>query len=706
MSTSFLALHGHHSSIILEKADRGLPIWRHWGRRIETSSTLPSWDATVPVPSFSLDQNQPLRLLPLFGQGWFGRSAVGAHRAQLDWALAHLPCEIKATDSRIDTTLTDQDAGIQLIHTLEIDKASDTITQRTRLTNIGETPLDVSHLSAGALPLPSSSMCVESFSGRHNNEFQPLSDHLSRSGWSRDNRRGLTSHDCPPMARVLGHGSTQSTGEVWAAQLAWSGNHQQTIDWLDDGRWLWMSGEWLAPGEVRLNSGETLTSPDWLATYSPNGRDGAAQNFHKAIRVRNPLWQEGTLEPRPVHINTWEGFYFDHKETELFDLATSAAALGIERFVLDDGWFLGRDDDTSSLGDWQIDHTKYPRGLKPLVDHVLSLGMEFGLWFEPEMVNPDSDLYRRHPDWVLRLGSHPALTSRHQLVLDMSRLDVQDYLFACIDDLLSDLKIKYIKWDHNRDLTQAGSSGRPAYHQQIQATYKLIDRILEAHPDVEIEACAGGGGRIDAGILTRTHRVWTSDCIDAVSRQTIQAGFLGFFPPELMGSHIGASPAHSTGRSQSMAFRAATALTGHFGVELDPRSLTEVERQEMSDWIALYKSVRGVLHTGSVWQGSAGDGVVWQAFGAATDFILFVHRIDPTKQRFPPRLRLAFTEASAAYRIDRIDPNKGQYDAPPPEFLSVIEAGTASAHGSWLSELGLPLPYMKAERSLVFRFVA
>ena len=706
MSTSLLALHGRHSSVILEQVDDGLPVWRHWGRRLETSPTLPAWKATVPVPSLSLDQNQPLRLMPLFGQGWFGRGAVSAHRSQQDWALANGPCTIDATDSRIVTTLSDEAAGIRLIHTIEIDKDSDTITQRTSLTNIGETPLDVAHLSSGALPLPSTSVSVESFSGRHNNEFQPLSDQLSRSGWSRENRRGLTSHDCPPMARVLGHGSTQSTGEVWAAQLAWSGNHQQTIDWLDDGRWLWMSGEWLAPGEVRLNSGETLASPDWLATYSPNGRDGAAQNFHKAIRVRNPLWQEGTLEPRPVHINTWEGFYFDHKETELFDLATSAAALGIERFVLDDGWFLGRDDDTSSLGDWQIDHIKYPRGLKPLVDHVLSLGMEFGLWFEPEMVNPDSDLYRRHPDWVLRLGSHPALTSRHQLVLDMSRLDVQDYLFTCIDDLLSDLKIKYIKWDHNRDLTQAGSSGRPAYHQQIQATYKLIDRILEAHPDVEIEACAGGGGRIDSGILTRTHRVWTSDCIDAVSRQTIQAGFLGFFPPELMGSHIGASPAHSTGRSQSMAFRAATALTGHFGVELDPRSLTEVERQEMSDWIALYKSVRGVLHTGSVWQGSAGDGVVWQAFGTEAEFVLFVHRLEPTQQRFPPRVRLAFPEANTTYKIERIDPNKGRFDAPPPEFLAKIESGSASAHGSWLSELGLPLPHLKAERSLLFKFMA
>ena len=213
----------------------------------------------------------------------------------------------------------------------------------------------------------------------------------------------------------------------------------------------------------------------------------------------------------------------------------------------------------------------------------------------------------------------------------MSRSDVQEYLFSCIDDLLTALPIRYIKWDHNRDLTQAGSAGRPAYRQQILATYQLIDRIVAAHPDVEIEACAGGGGRIDAGILSRTHRVWTSDCIDAVSRQTIQTGFLGFFPPEVMGSHIGASPAHSTGRSQSMAFRAATALPGHFGVELDPRSLSQAEHQEMSDWITLYKSIRSLLHTGAIWQGSAGDGVVWQAFGTEAEFVLFgsSSRADP-----------------------------------------------------------------------------
>jgi alpha-galactosidase len=279
----------------------------------------------------------------------------------------------------------------------------------------------------------------------------------------------------------------------------------QSIEWIDDGRYHWQMGEWLAPGEVRLAAGESIETPQMLATYAADA-NGVAQNFHAEIRQRTP-WHGEQMKPRPVHLNTWEGFYFNHDEAALMELADAAAEVGIERFVLDDGWFEGRNDDTSSLGDWWTDKAKYPNGLKPLAEHVTGLGMEFGLWVEPEMVNPDSGLYRAHPDWALATPGRPAITARNQLVLDMERAEVGDYLFEKIAALLDELPISYLKWDHNRDLTTAGA--RPRYRQQVLAAYALMDRIRAAYPHVEIEACAGGGGRIRIGsgpatILTRS----------------------------------------------------------------------------------------------------------------------------------------------------------------------------------------------------------
>ncbi len=277
------------------------------------------------------------------------------------------------------------------------------------------------------------------------------------------------------------------------------------------------------------------------------------------------------MQPRPVHANSWEACYFDHDEERVVALAQACAALGIERFVLDDGWFRGRNDDRAGLGDWTSDPAKYPSGLEPLAGRIVAMGMQLGLWVEPEMVSPDSDLYRAHPDWALALPGRNRPTARSQLVLDMRRAEVRDYLFGALDALLRELPVSYLKWDHNRDLAPAGGAA------QVLGTYALLARLRSAHPDVEIESCAGGGGRSDAGILPYTHRFWASDNLDAVSRVAIQRGFLAFLPPEVMGSHIGAIPAHATGRCQSLGLRAAVAMPGHFGIELDPRQLDDAE---------------------------------------------------------------------------------------------------------------------------------
>ncbi len=607
----YLVLHSPACTAIWEVSEHEAPLWRYWGPRLPDGA-LPgaALRETRPEPSFSLHFDQPLSLFPGLGMGWFGNPALLAHREGRDWTLQITGCRIERPDAASARFhLRDDAARIAVIVTARLDPASDVLTLSTELINEGESVLDVQWLAAGGVPLPESAASVRSFGGRHNGEFVAIDDTLTRSTWQRENRRGLTSHECFPGAVV-----SAPDGTAWGAQLAWSGNHIQQIEWVDDGRRHWQMGEWLAPGEVRLAPGERLATPEMLATCSREGANGVAWNFHRAVRQRMD-WPGGGMTPRKVHLNTWEGFYFGHDEAALKDLASEAAALGIERFVLDDGWFAGRNDDTSSLGDWWVDADKYPQGLAPLAAHVAELGMEFGLWVEPEMISRNSDLYRAHPDWVLQTRGRPLLEARRQLVLDLARPEVGDYLFGKIAALLEDLPIAYLKWDHNRSLTHAGDT--PLYRRQVLAAYGLLDRIRAAYPQVEIEACAGGGGRIDAGIAKRTHRFWASDCIDAVSRVSIQHGFLQFMPPEIMGSHIGASPAHSTGRSQAMAFRAGVALPGHFGVEFDLRKLAAAEREALAAAVARYKSLRGRLHGVRVWTGAAGDGVTWQAHGNA-----------------------------------------------------------------------------------------
>lgn len=702
-------LHGRASSLVLElHADEG-PLWRYWGPRLadEAAPTLPLRDLR-PLPSFMLDHDQPLTVMPGLGVGWFGQSALLAHRDGRDFSLAFDRCQWlwRTPGQALDLVLTDATARVQATLHLSLD-AHDVLRMHTRLLNQGDGVLDVHWLAAATLPLPADCHQVRSFAGQHNHEFLLQVDTLSRSQWRRENRRGRTSHDCWPGAVVTTPGTTDHHGLVYGAHLAWSGNHQQTLEWLHDGHYQWQLGEWLAPGEVRLAPGEDLVTPEVVASLSTDGLNGLAANFHAELRARLP-WPGGAMTPRPVHLNTWEGLYFDHRLPDLMALADAAADVGVERFVLDDGWFQGRHHDRAGLGDWWADPGKYPDGLAPLVQHVVARGMQFGLWFEPEMVNPDSDLHRAHPDWALQLDGRPMLTARNQLVLDVARPEVADDLFHKLHALLARLPIAYIKWDHNRDLAAAGlRDGRPGWHAQVRAAWGLMQRLRQHHPGLEIESCSGGGGRIDFGVLQHAHRVWTSDCIDALSRVDIQRGFLQFFPPEIMGAHIGTAPAHSTGRSQAMAFRGAVALPGHLGVELDVRHLDDDTRAQLKGWIALYKRWRGLLHGGRVWRGASGDHVVWQVHGdpAGDEFLFLSYRTAPSSQRYPGAAPLPMLDRQARYRLRLVVPDglpESQLWAGRAPFFDAL--GTPSGvvmHGDWLRHAGLPLPRALAETAFL-----
>lgn len=343
-----VVLHGRASSLVIECPHGAAPLWRYWGLRLPDDVAVgPALEATRQVPSFSLDAPIPFSIVPTFGLGWFGQSALLAHRAGADFAQGFDACAVEWLEAgrAVAFHLTDSVARVAACVTLSLD--DDVLTINTSLTNTSDAPLDVQFLAAAALPLPDHAQDVRSFSGRHNAEFAAQVDPLGRAIWRKENRRGLTSHEAFPGAMV------RADGVTFGAQLGWSGNHVQSIEWLDDGRYQWQLGEWFAPGEVQLAPGETLSSPDVLATCAPDA-NGVAQNFHAAIRSRI-TWPDGTMKPRSVHLNTWEGYYFDHDLPSLITLADAAAEVGIERFVLDDGWFHKRDDDRRGLGDWWTD---------------------------------------------------------------------------------------------------------------------------------------------------------------------------------------------------------------------------------------------------------------------------------------------------------------------------------------------------------------
>ena len=490
------------------------------------------------------------------------------------------------------------------------------------------------------------------------------------------------------------------TGLAYAMQLAWSGDSVIGIEHEDEGYWTLGAKATPAPGEIVLAPGDTRETPPAILAISTRGRCGAMQQQHAAVRAML-RWPGGAMRPRPVHLNSWEACYFDHDAARIERLARAAALVGIERFVLDDGWFKGRRDDTSGLGDWEPDPVTYPDGLAPLARAVEALGMEFGLWVEPEMISPDSDLYRAHPDWALALPGRAQPTARHQLVIDMRLRQVRDHLFQRLDAVLRNTPIGYLKWDQNRDHAPSGGMA------QTRGTYELLAALRAAHPAVEIEGCAGGGGRSDAGLAPFVHRFWASDNIDSVARVGMQRGFLAFLPPEIMGSHIGASPAHATGRSQSMAFRAAVACMGHLGVELDPGALTTAEREELAEWIAFYKRWRNILHGTPVDLGEGTDGLVWQAQGGEAEKLLFAIRTTPPQDRRPQPLRLPFAAANARWNVSLLAlAEHPEHGLPRAGLFDRMAQAPVRFSGSWLAAAGLPMPVQKAESVAIFRLEA
>jgi alpha-galactosidase len=412
---------------------------------------------------------------------------------------------------------------------------------------------------------------------------------------------------------------------------------------------------------------------------------------------------------RPLVLNTWEAVYFETDLDHLKRLADVAAEVGVERFVLDDGWFRHRRHDRAGLGDWYVDEGVWPHGLHPLVDHVRSLGMQMGLWFEPEMVNPDSDLVRAHPDWVLTPG---APMWRHQLVLDVANPDAYDYLLERISSLVTEYDLDYLKWDHNRDLHGPVHDGRPGVSVQTRAVYRLLDELKARHPGLEIESCASGGARVDLGILARTDRVWASDTNDAVERQTIQRWTGLLLPPELIGSHVGPPESHTTGRHVSLGMRLATSLFCHAGFEWDITTCSDEELGAVTRFAALYKELRPLLHSGDVVRADLPDpgallhGVV--ALDRAEAVYAYI-RVTTSPDAAPGLVRLPGLDPSLRYavrvRSEVGDPLSIRSDPPGWWPAATSEQGFV-VRGAVLGASGLAMPALDPATAVVLHLTS
>lgn len=692
-----LRLEGGGQTIVLAQGE-GPPTLVYWGPTL-TEPSLSEDLLEEAVAHGMLDDGERLDLWPEAGRGFTGKSAFECRRDDGSFITQLRALSPLTQGDGFDFPLVDAAAGVEVVLSVRLDQATGVATFQAAVRNTGDQVLDLAWVSAASLSPPGDEILL--FDGRWSREFATARQRLVTGSMVKENRTGRTSHHAPPFLVAGEEGFGEHHGRVLGLHLAWSGDHRLLAERVRDGRLQLQAGELFWPGEVRLGPGETYRTPSLYAAKSDRGLNGLSARFHPFVR---DVIMAGRLKDRrrPIHFNTWEAVYFRHDLSELMALADLAAEVGAERFILDDGWFKGRSDDRRALGDWTADPVKYPDGLAPLIEHVVARGLEFGLWVEPEMVNADSDLLRAHPDWILQAPGRRQPLGRGQHVLDLTRAEVAAHVFDAVDRLLRDHPIGYLKWDMNRDLTHAQSGGRPASRRQVLAVYALIDRLRDAHPKLEIEACASGGGRADYEILRRTDRIWVSDCNDPIERQTIQRGFSLFFPPAIMGAHVGPASSHTTARTSRLELRAMTALLGHMGIEADIRAFSAAERDELKEALSLHKQLRGLLHHGATLRQEVSDrgGIATMVVGPGEAIATYAQMETPAFATLAP-LRLVGLEAETLYRVRLLNPPR-RPQASMKHVPRFVAGEPLVASGRVLQERGLPLPVLRAGEISVF----
>ncbi len=622
-------LRGASSSYAMKVLPSGLLAHLHWGpslRMDSLSRLLGHWDKRYPERPEDADFVGLLDVMPAeypsYGLSDFRppaievRNADGSSLVDLRYAghrvfrgkprLAGLPATYVESENEaesIEIEMRDPATGVRAFLLYTVFAGSDAIARSVRVENSGEAPVRLERVLSASVDLKGNPWDVLSLSGSWARERALHRTRLESGSFLVESARGESSHQQSPYLALLSPGATETAGAVYAFSLVYSGNFlaQADIDQFRSTRvlmginpfdWNWL----LAPGE-------SFQAPEAVMTYSGSGLRAASRTFHDLYRSRLARGQWRDRE-RPILVNNWEATYFDFDEDKIAGIARAGSEVGAELFVLDDGWFTRRDSDTGGLGDWTVDARKLPRGIKGLAERVNSLGLAFGLWFEPEMVSPDSDLYREHPDWCVHVAGRERTLVRNQCVLDFSRKEVRDRIVEAVSAVIASAPVAYVKWDMNRPLTEMGSAALPPdrqrefAHRWMLGVYEAMERVTSRFPGVLFESCSGGGARFDAGLMHYMPQAWTSDDMDPYERLRIQWSTSLVFPSSMMGAHVCSSPNHTTGRATPLATRAAVAMAGAFGYELDLARLPAEERAEIRAQIAFFKGVRRLVQFG------------------------------------------------------------------------------------------------------------
>lgn len=597
---------------------------------------------------------------------WYSGHRIFAGKPKLDG----LPATWTADDTEADTLeidLTDRLYGITITLSYTVWKNRDVISRSTRIANGGTQAVSVRKAMSACLDFANSDYNMLQLSGAHCRERGVISRKLVPGLQGIESRRGASSHQQNPFIALLAPGATESTGEAFAFNLVYSGNFSAMVDVDQYGSARTLIGVNPHNFSWKLEPGKTFQTPEVVMARSGNGLGEISRTLHRLYRERLCRGAHQFSE-RPVVINSWEAIYFNFDEKKLLDLAEESAKLGIELFVLDDGWFEKRDSDTTSLGDWTPDRRKLPNGLRDFSRKIKAKKLAFGIWVEPEMISRNSDLFRSHPDWPLQVPGREFSFGRDQLVLDLSRKDVCDYLFDALSEVFSEAEPDYVKWDMNRHMTEVHSQRLDSCNQQevshryMLGLYELLERLTAAFPNILFESCSGGGGRYDPGMLYYMPQTWASDNIDSLNRVAIQFGTSIAYPASTMSCHVSAAPNHQTGRITTLKSRGEIAMAGTFGYELDVTKITAGEKDAIRRQVSRYREIRRTVLFGDLYRlrnpvetetGADSTYAAWMHVSAdGKEAVLTAARLKPWPNQPPVVLRLAGLSGDAFYLSD------------------------------------------------------
>lgn len=708
-----------NTSYVLQLIKNGIPAHAYWGRKIANAQlgallTYQERSSFSPNP-YPEDRTVSFDTLPqefpAYGAGDFRQPAYQAQLAdgstvtELVYvshriiagkpALEGLPSTYAENDAEAQTlelTLRDDYAGLEAVLSYTVFANHDAIARSVKFRNASDKPIRLLRALSASVDFKHDRFELLQLSGAWARERDLYRRKLTPGTASVESRRGSSSHQQNPFVALLSHGAGEDHGDAYGFSLVYSGSFVASAE-VDQFKTTRLSMginpfdfNWL------LAQGESFQTPELVMVYSGEGIGAMSRTYHKLYRTRL-CRGEFRDRTRPVLVNNWEATYFGFNADKIEQIAKVGSELGIELFVLDDGWFGKRDSDNSSLGDWKVDLNKLPQGLEDLAKRVNRLDMQFGLWFEPEMVSPDSDLYRAHPDWCLHVDGRRRTEARSQLILDLSRADVCDYIIESVSSVLRSAPITYVKWDMNRNMSEIGSALLPAErqretaHRYMLGLYRVLETITSAFPHILFESCSGGGGRFDPGMLHYMPQTWTSDNTDAICRLRIQYGTSIVYPISTMGAHVSAVPNHQVHRTTSLETRGAVAMSGNFGYELDLAQMSDEEKAEVKRQTAQYKEVREIVQFGSFYRLRSpfeGNDTAWMAVSedGSAAYAVYVNVLAEPNAPLD-WLRFKGLDANARYRIVGSDEVYG---------------------GDQLMYAGLPIPNLGDFQNRVWRF--